>query len=100
MSDINNPEVRAAIERRRTDETKILQKVNSVFLDAFHQKFPRAIEHSLRLLNERLQHCLSKPAGTDLAQPSTWPATTQELADLTQAMWHLEQIRLNWPSQE
>jgi hypothetical protein len=46
---------------------------------------------------ERLQHCLYKSDGTLLNDPQTWNATAQELAALSQSLWHLEQVRQHWP---
>lgn len=84
-------------ERQRTADTLIQQKINGAHREGFRQRFPGAIEHNMRLINERLQHCLSKPEGTDLADSATWPASAQDIAALTQSLWHLEQVRLNWP---
>jgi 2-oxo-4-hydroxy-4-carboxy--5-ureidoimidazoline (OHCU) decarboxylase len=100
MADIRDSDIRAAVERRRADDTKIMQKVNAVNREAFTQKLPGMLEHSMRLVVERMMNCLSKPQGTDLAKPETWTATTQDIAELAQALWHLEQVRLNWPSKE
>jgi hypothetical protein len=49
---------------------------------------------------ERLQHCLNKPDGTVLNNPDTWLATPGEIANLCQALWSLEQTRVNWPMTE
>lgn len=87
-------------ERQRTAEVQIMQKVNHAYLDAFHQKFPGAIEHNMRLINERLQHCLNKAEGTVLNKPETWPAQPAEISELCHALWHLEQVRQHWPTQE
>ena len=90
-------DIRAAVERRRVDETKILQKVNAMHRDAFHQRFPGAVVHNMRLINERLQHGLSKNSTVNLYDSSTWPAAPSEIRDLCEALWALEQVRLNWP---
>ena len=89
--------IHAAVEQRRVDETKILQKVNAVNREAFHQRFPGQIDHCMRLVSERLQFCLQKPEGTDLTRPETWPASPGELAALTDALRNLEEIRRTWP---
>jgi hypothetical protein len=91
--------INAAVETRRADDTKIMQKVNAVNREAFTQRFPGHIEHSMRLISERLQNCLVKPQAMDLSAPDTWPATAAEIANLAAALWSLEQIRLNWPTQ-
>jgi len=89
-----------AVETRRADDTKIMQKVNAVSREAFVQRFPGQLEHTQRLIMERLQHCLNKPDGTVLNRPDTWLASPGEIADLCQALWSLEQTRLNWPMNE
>jgi len=98
-SDLRDADIRAAVERRRADDTKIMAKVNAAHREAFTQKLPGMLEHSMRLTRERLMHCLNKPQGIDLAQPHTWPATTTDIAALAQSLWHLEQVRLNWPQE-
>ena len=94
--DIRDADIRAAVERRRVDEVKIMQKVNAVNREAFLQKFPGQTEHCMRLVSERLQNCLNKPEGTDLMNPATWPATPSEISDLAHALWHLDQIHQRW----
>ena len=94
--DVRDADIRAAVEARRVDETKIAQKVLAVSREAFVVKFPGQLQHSMRLVNERLMNCLNKPEGIDLGDPTTWPATTQELRDLAQALYHLDQIRQSW----
>jgi hypothetical protein len=88
--------IRAATEARRADDTKIQQKVMAVSREAFVQKFPGQLQHSMRLVNERLMNCLNKPEGIDLADPDTWPADTAEIRDLAAALYHLDQIRQVW----
>ena len=86
-----------ARESRRADETRILQKVNLANREAFVQRMPGQLEHVLRLLMERLQNCLTKPQGTELANPDSWPASADEIAALARSIWHLEQVRHFWP---
>ena len=81
-----------AVETRRADETKIMQKVQAVNREAFVLKWPGQAEHILRLLCERLQHCLTKPDGTVLDNPDSWLATPEELRALSEALWHVHQI--------
>jgi hypothetical protein len=81
-----------AMETRLADDTKIMQKVNAVYREAFVQKWPGQAEHILRLLCERIQYCLGKPDGTDLSNPSTWLATPEELRALSEALWHVHRI--------
>jgi hypothetical protein len=91
--------INSAVESRRVDETKIMQKVNAVNREAFTLRFPGHIEHSMRLISERLQNCLVKPQAMDLSAPDTWPATAGEIESLASALWSLEQVRINWPTQ-
>jgi hypothetical protein len=94
--DVRDADIRAAVEARRVDDTKIQQKVMAVSREAFVQKFPGQLQHSMRLVNERLMNCLNKPEGIDLADPDTWPADTAEIAELAQALYQLDQIRQAW----
>jgi len=86
-----------AREARHADETKILQKVNLANREAFVQRMPGQLEHTMRLVMERLQHCLHKNPDTVLDMPQTWPATPGEIAALAESLWHLEQVRHAWP---
>ena len=92
-------EIRQAQERRRVDETKIMQKVNAVNREAFLSRFPGLLEHHMRLVSERLQACLSKPEGIDLAQPSTWPASADEIFALSTALKNLNEVHSQWQPQ-
>lgn len=86
-----------AVETRRADETKIMQKVNQANREAFVARMPGQLEHVMRLVMERLQHCLHKTDGVVLNDPMTWPAAPSELACLSESLWHLEQVRQHWP---
>ena len=90
--------INSAVETRRADDTKIMQKVMAVNREAFTHRFPGHIEHSMRLISERLQHCLIKPGDMDLSTPDTWPATASEIESLAAALWSMEQLRQNWPT--
>jgi hypothetical protein len=94
---VRDGEINSAIERRRVDDTKIMQKVNAVNREAFTQRFPGQMEHHMRLVSERLQWCLSKPDGTDLMRPDTWLATPDDIFALSQALRCLNEIRKDWP---
>ena len=96
---IRDSMINAAVETRRVDETKIMQKVNAANREAFTLRFPGHIEHSMRLISERLQNCLTKPHTMDLSDPDTWPATAGEIESLAAALWSLEQTRHYWPTQ-
>lgn len=89
-----------AVETRRARDVKIMQGINQAHREAFVVRLPGQIEHSMRLIAERLIACLSKPAGTQLEDPGTWPARADEIQNLTQALWQLEQLRLHWPIPE
>jgi len=102
MTDATKPTLRDgmihnAVETRRADDTKILQKVNAANREAFVQRFPGQLEHCMRLVCERLQFVLNKPEGTDLFNPDTWPADPSEIAALSQALHNLEEVRRSWP---
>jgi hypothetical protein len=91
-----NPEIRAAIAAKETQDTKILQKVNAAHREAFREKFPGQIEHCLRLTAERLQACLLKPEGMVLGRPESWPAASDDILNLArslESLWiiHTEQ---------
>ena len=89
-----------AVETRRARDVKIMQGVNQAHRDAFVVRLPGQIEHSMRLIAERLIACLGKPEGTVLDQPATWPASADDIHSLTQALWQLEQLREHWPIPE
>ena len=88
--------IHAAVEQRRADETRIMQKVNAANREAFLVKFPGHLEHSMRLTSERLLNCLNKPEGINLTDPTTWPATPEEIRSLAEALYHLDLIRQRW----
>ena len=85
-----------AVETRRADEVKIMQKVNAVNREAFTQRFPNQIEHHMRLISERLQACLTKPENMQLDRPDTWPATADEIFALSHALKDLNEVRRDW----
>lgn len=85
-----------AVETRRADETRIMQKVNAVNREAFVQRFPHQLEHHMRLVSERLQGCLIKPEDFVMHNTATWPATAQEIQSLSQALRDLNQVRQDW----
>jgi hypothetical protein len=94
---LRDGQIHNAVEKRRVDETKIMQKVNAANREAFVARLPGQLEHVMRLVVERLQFCLNKPENINLGDPDTWPATPVEIAALSQALWHLEQVRDAWP---
>ena len=80
-------------QNKIVQDTKILQKVNAAHRVAFAEKYPGQVEHCLRLLSERLQAGLDKRDGVDVNDVTTWKMTPSELADLTEAIYYLHQIR-------
>ena len=99
-SNLRDGIIHNAVETRRAREVKIMQGINQAHREAFVVRLPGQIEHSMRLIAERLIACLSKPEGTQLEDPGTWPARADEIQNLTQALWQLEQLRLHWPIPE
>ena len=87
-----NPEIRAAIAAKETQDTKIAQKVLQAHREAFRERFPGQVEHALRLTAERLQACLSKPEGFSPADQSTWPADADTIMLLARALESLYTI--------
>jgi hypothetical protein len=85
-----------AQQQRMTRDTLIMQKVNAVHREAFKSRFPGQVEHCMRLTAERLQAILTKKP-TDLADPETWTSTADEIARLSEALWHLSVISQIYP---
>jgi hypothetical protein len=88
--------IKQAQEERMARDTLIMQKVNAAHRDAFKTRFPGQVEHCMRLTAERLQAVLTKKP-TDLADPATWTATADEIAQLSSALWHLSVINQMYP---
>lgn len=99
-SDVRDGHTHNARETLRVTDVKILQKVNAVNREAFLIRFPGQVEHHMRLVSERLQHSLMKPPGTDLGQPGTWTASSQDILNLAQSLQLLNQVRRDWPINE
>jgi len=88
--------IHQAQQERMTRDTLIMQKVNGAHREAFLKRFPGQIEHCMRLTAERLQAILTrKPA--DLADPSTWNCTAEEIRDLTVALDKLANLHHAYP---
>jgi hypothetical protein len=101
---MSNPNVRdgmihQAQQERVVRDTLILQKVNAAHREAFKTRFPGQVEHCMRLTAERLQAILTKKP-TDLADPDTWTSTADEIAKLSEALWHLSVISQIYPMPE
>lgn len=87
-TDIRAGIIDQAQQQRMARDTVILQKVNAAYREAFTQKFPGQCEHVLRLIAERLQAVMTnKPA--ELNDPETWPATAEEIRNLSQALHYV-----------
>lgn len=80
-------------QNKIVQDTRILQKVNAAHRVAFAEKYPGQVEHCLRLLSERLQAGLDKRDGVDVNDVTTWKLSPSELADLSEAIYYLHQIR-------
>jgi hypothetical protein len=88
-----------AQQERMARDVKIMQKVNQVHREAFKTRFPGQVEHCMRLTAERLQAVLTKKP-TDLADPETWSSTADEIASLSEALWHLSVISQVYPMEQ
>jgi len=84
---------RQILALKQAEDVRIMQKVNAASRDAFGIKYPGQVEHCLRLVMERLQAGLDKRDAVDIARPDTWRLTPGELADLSEAAYHLNEIR-------
>jgi hypothetical protein len=98
---MNTPEVRdgmihQAQQERMVRDTMILQKVNAAHREGFKARFPGQVEHCMRLTAERLQAILTRKP-SDLADPATWNSTAEEIAHLSEALWHLSVISQIYP---
>ena len=80
-------------QQRQVADVKILQKVNAAHRDAFSQKYPGQVDHCLRLVMERLQAGLDKRDGVDITVLETWRLMPNELVDLAEAAYYLNEIR-------
>jgi hypothetical protein len=77
-------------------DTLIMQKVNGAHREAFKTKFPGQLEHIQRLTAERLQAILTRKP-VDLADPNTWNCTADEIARLSEALWHISVVSQMYP---
>lgn len=73
-------------------DTKLANRVLALHREAFRERWPGSVEHCLRLTTERLQACLSKPEGTQLNDPTTWPADADTIMLLARAVESLYTI--------
>ena len=86
--EIRDGQIHQAQQERMIRDTMIMQKVNGAHREAFKSRFPGQVEHCMRLTAERLQAVLTRKP-TDLADPETWNCSADEIAHLSQALWHL-----------
>jgi tRNA splicing endonuclease len=86
MDIVMHSEIRQALAARETQDTKIAQKVMQAHREAFRERFPGQVEHSLRLTAERLQAMLTKPEGFDMHRRETWPADSEEIRNMAMAL--------------
>lgn len=87
-----SPEIRAALAAKETQDTRIAQKVLQAHREAFRERFPGQVEHSLRLTAERLQSMLTKPEGFVIQDPGTWPADSEAIRNMAMALESLYTI--------
>jgi hypothetical protein len=94
--DVRNGMIHQAQQERITRDTIIMQKVNAAHREAFKTRFPGQVEHCMRLTAERLQAILTKKP-SELSDPETWTSTADEIASLSEALWHLSVISQIYP---
>jgi hypothetical protein len=95
-SEVRDGMIHQAQQERIVRDTLIMQKVNGAHRDAFLKRFPGQIEHCMRLTAERLQAILTRKP-TDLADPTTWNCTAEEIRDLTVALDKLAHLHHAYP---
>jgi len=95
-STMRDGDIFQAQQERMTRDTLIMQKVNGAHREAFKHRFPGQLEHIQRLIAERLQAILTRKP-TDLADPATWTSTADEIARLSEALWHVSVISQIYP---
>ena len=95
-AEVRDGMIHQAQQERMTRDTVIMQKVNAAHREGFKVRFPGQVEHCMRLTAERLQAILTRKP-TDLADPATWTSTADEIAKLSEALWHLSVISQIYP---
>ena len=83
---------RSQAEREALD-SRIHSKVNAHHRAAFADRYPSAVEHSLRLIVERLQLGLEKRGNDDPSDPTTWRLSAADIDHLSAAIERLDKIR-------
>lgn len=89
-------EIEKAQQDRMVNDTKILQKVNSLHREAFKTRFPGQVEHCMRLTAERLQALLTKKP-SDLTDTSTWSGSPDEILALSHGLYYLSIMNQHYP---
>jgi hypothetical protein len=69
-------------------ENRLSREVQTGFAD----RYPRSVEHCLRLVTERLQLALDKRDGVNAADATTWRMSPADIQALTQSLALLDQI--------
>ena len=69
-------------------ENRLAREVQNSFAD----RYPRSVEHCLRLVTERLQLALDKRDGVLPGDATTWRMSPQDILALTQSLASLDQI--------
>jgi len=95
-NDARDGVIHQAQQERIVRDTLIMQKVNGAHREAFTKRFPGQVEHCMRLTAERLQAILTRKP-TDLADPTTWNCTAEEIAQLSEALYVLSKINREYP---
>jgi len=95
-NEIRDGMIHQAQQERMVRDTLISQKINASHREGFKARFPGQIEHCMRLTAERLQAILTRKP-TDLADPTTWNSTAEEIANLAEALYNLSKINREYP---
>jgi len=82
-------------ENNQVQDIKILGKINAVHRATFMEKAPQQMEHILRLISERLHLGLDKREGVKIQDPNTWLLTAEEIEQLANAMYLINEIRIS-----
>ena len=72
----------------RSLESRVAREVHSSFTD----RYPRSVEHCLRLVTERLQLSLDKRNIVDLMDVNSWILSPQDILALSRSLELLDQI--------
>ena len=98
-NDARDGVIRQAQQERLVRDTLIMQKVNAAHRESFKARFPGQLKHIQRLIAERLQAILTRKP-SDLADPTTWNCTADEIGELSEALWHVSVISQMYPMEQ